>query len=236
MTVTQGGTEMLSFLYKRTAPLLKLMNAYCQRQGIAQNPSVRFLFDGTRIVGHETPADLEMEDGDVIDVRLGGEGEEEGEEEEESEVEGEEEEEEEEENDDAEEEDEEEDEEDEEEESDWERARAGGVGGEEDSQLVDSEDEDTYIARVSLLANRNVKFVYFAEYQQKRTTRHPRQVLLGFASLPTRGDSDSAGGFVHRQSAKFVCVRQVRQQEGGRRGCARRGEMDGARRGRAGLR
>ena len=45
------------------------MNAFCNRQGVAPN-SVRFLFDGQRINATQTPQELEMEDGDVIDVMV----------------------------------------------------------------------------------------------------------------------------------------------------------------------
>jgi small ubiquitin-related modifier len=43
------------------------MRAFCQRQGVAME-SVRFLFDGNRIRENQTPNELEMEDGDSIDV------------------------------------------------------------------------------------------------------------------------------------------------------------------------
>ena len=39
------------------------MKAFCNRNGVAMN-SVRFLFDGNRVNPSQTPADLEMEDGD----------------------------------------------------------------------------------------------------------------------------------------------------------------------------
>ena len=45
----------------------KLMNAYADRQGV-QLRSIRFLFDGERIREDQTPQDLELEDGDSIDV------------------------------------------------------------------------------------------------------------------------------------------------------------------------
>jgi len=43
------------------------MSAYCKKVG-AEQDSVRFLFDGTRIRPDQTPGDLEMEDEDTIDV------------------------------------------------------------------------------------------------------------------------------------------------------------------------
>jgi small ubiquitin-related modifier len=95
---------------KKTTPLDKLMKAYCQRQGQTPN-MVRFLFDGTRLHGNQTPSEvrvlrscqcsltlpfpvwarvstlndaadqlcvpchqLDMEDGDVIDVMVEQQG------------------------------------------------------------------------------------------------------------------------------------------------------------------
>jgi hypothetical protein len=55
------------FKIKLTTPLSKVMNAYCERQGAASN-TLRFFFDNTRIQKDDTPAALEMEDGDMIDV------------------------------------------------------------------------------------------------------------------------------------------------------------------------
>lgn len=43
------------------------MDAYCQRQGLAAN-NVRFLFDGERLHEAQTPKELNMENGDQIDV------------------------------------------------------------------------------------------------------------------------------------------------------------------------
>ena len=55
------------FKCKPDTKLEKLMRAFCQRQGVAME-SVRFLFDGNRIRENQTPNELEMEDGDSIDV------------------------------------------------------------------------------------------------------------------------------------------------------------------------
>ena len=70
--VTQDGNEIF-FKCKSATPLNKLMNAFCQRQGVSIN-SVRFLFDGQRISPQQTPSALFMEDGDVIDVMLEQQG------------------------------------------------------------------------------------------------------------------------------------------------------------------
>jgi Ubiquitin-2 like Rad60 SUMO-like len=72
------------FKIKKQTPLRKLMDAYCQRQGISPN-SIRFLYDGQRIqaertpkevcssttqhilvVTHTFPLQLDMEDSDII--------------------------------------------------------------------------------------------------------------------------------------------------------------------------
>jgi small ubiquitin-related modifier len=64
----QEGREIL-FRTKRDSPIEKMMNAYSRRQGIDKN-SFRFLFDGQRIEANQTPRDLGMENGDMIDVVL----------------------------------------------------------------------------------------------------------------------------------------------------------------------
>ena len=63
---TQHGEEIY-FKMKYTSPLQKLMHAFCNRQGVDMN-TVSFLFDGDEIISTETPLDLDMQDGDVIDV------------------------------------------------------------------------------------------------------------------------------------------------------------------------
>ena len=52
------------FKCKTTTPLGKLMVAYCSRQGKSMD-DVRFMFAGVRIEEAQTPAQLDMEDGDV---------------------------------------------------------------------------------------------------------------------------------------------------------------------------
>ena len=70
--VAQDGNEIF-FKCKMKTQLNKLMKAFCSRNGVAQN-SVRFLFDGNRINGSQTPQELDMEDGDVIDVMVEQQG------------------------------------------------------------------------------------------------------------------------------------------------------------------
>ena len=64
--VTPAGNEIF-FGCKKTTPLSKLMNLYCQQLGVTLDET-RFLFDGQRINEFHTPEFLQMEDGDVIDV------------------------------------------------------------------------------------------------------------------------------------------------------------------------
>ena len=64
----QDGTEIF-FKIKKSTQLKKLMDAYCQRQGFSAN-QCRFIFDGERIKDDDTPTNLEMENGDEIDVMV----------------------------------------------------------------------------------------------------------------------------------------------------------------------
>lgn len=66
--VGQDGTSIF-FKIKKHTSLRRLIDAYCQRQGVATN-AIRFLFDGRRIQPDQTPKDLGMEDGDIIDAML----------------------------------------------------------------------------------------------------------------------------------------------------------------------
>ena len=64
------------FKIKKTTRMSKVFETYAQRKGI-QAQSLRFLLDGERIQGDNTPKMLEMEDQDQIDAVLeqtGGDG------------------------------------------------------------------------------------------------------------------------------------------------------------------
>ncbi|MCO5546831.1 hypothetical protein L7F22_000268 [Adiantum nelumboides] len=67
-TMFGDGNEVF-FRIKRSTQLRKLMNAYCERQSVDPN-SIAFLFDGRRLRAEQTPAELEMEEGDEIDAML----------------------------------------------------------------------------------------------------------------------------------------------------------------------
>ena len=57
----------MHFKIKKKTQLKKLMEAYCARQSL-QVDQIRFLFNGSRLRDTQTPDELEMEDGDVIDA------------------------------------------------------------------------------------------------------------------------------------------------------------------------
>ncbi|XP_013358799.1 PREDICTED: small ubiquitin-related modifier 2-like [Chinchilla lanigera] len=59
--------SVVQFKIKRHTALSKLMKAYCERQGFSVR-QIRFQFDGQPINETDTPAQLEMEDEDAIDV------------------------------------------------------------------------------------------------------------------------------------------------------------------------
>ncbi|RKF53987.1 Ubiquitin-like protein SMT3 [Golovinomyces cichoracearum] len=71
--VTDNNNEVF-FKIKRTTPLKKLMDAFCERQGRSPS-SVRFLFEGSRVQNTDSPESLDMADGDTLEVhqeQIGG--------------------------------------------------------------------------------------------------------------------------------------------------------------------
>ena len=54
------------FKINRTTALKKLMEAYCAQQGFEMS-TICFFFDGMRVCETQTPAELNMEDDDVIE-------------------------------------------------------------------------------------------------------------------------------------------------------------------------
>lgn len=67
LKVTGQDGSVVHFKIKKNTPLRKLMSAYCERTGVRME-NMRFRFDGNPINETDTPAALEMEDGDSIDV------------------------------------------------------------------------------------------------------------------------------------------------------------------------
>jgi len=66
--VTSTGDEVF-FKIKRNTKMSKLKGAYAQRVG-KDVQTIRFLYDGERLGEEDTPASLEMQDGDTIDVMV----------------------------------------------------------------------------------------------------------------------------------------------------------------------
>ncbi|KAK7682035.1 hypothetical protein QCA50_014999 [Cerrena zonata] len=66
--VTQTGEEVF-FKIKRGTKLSKLQSAYASKVG-KDVGSIRFLYDGDRVNENDTPASLDMEDNDAIDVMV----------------------------------------------------------------------------------------------------------------------------------------------------------------------
>lgn len=64
--VDQMGLDVY-FKLKVDTSMNRLMDAYCGKRGISVS-SVRFLYDGQRITGKDTPLSLEMENNDIIDA------------------------------------------------------------------------------------------------------------------------------------------------------------------------
>ncbi|THH27586.1 hypothetical protein EUX98_g6607 [Antrodiella citrinella] len=65
---TQTGEEVF-FKIKRNTKLSKLQGAYATKVG-KDVGSIRFLYDGERVQENDTPASLDMEDNDSIDVMV----------------------------------------------------------------------------------------------------------------------------------------------------------------------
>ena len=65
--INYDGNEIY-FQMRNTTSLKYLMDAFCNHQGVSEMSSIRFLFDGNRINERQTPVELDMVDGDVIDV------------------------------------------------------------------------------------------------------------------------------------------------------------------------
>lgn len=54
---------------KQSTPFRKIFNAYCDKLGKSTN-DVRFMFDGNRLNADQTPGDLDMEDGDILEAMV----------------------------------------------------------------------------------------------------------------------------------------------------------------------
>ncbi|CAJ0874064.1 7650_t:CDS:2 [Entrophospora sp. SA101] len=67
---TNDNSKFINLIAREVISLFEMcFEAYCIRQG-KEEMYLRFCYDGDRIQGHDTPIDLDMQDGDVIDVFL----------------------------------------------------------------------------------------------------------------------------------------------------------------------
>ncbi|KAF9555694.1 ubiquitin-like protein [Agrocybe pediades] len=67
--VVSAAGEEVFFKIKRSTKLSKLQGAYANKVG-KDVGSIRFLYDGERIGDDDTPASLDMDDNDTIDVMV----------------------------------------------------------------------------------------------------------------------------------------------------------------------
>ncbi|KAH3674323.1 hypothetical protein WICMUC_003395 [Wickerhamomyces mucosus] len=66
LKVSDGSSEIF-FKIKKSTPLKRLMEAFAKRQGKSIE-SLRFLCDGSRVQPEQTPEELDLDDGDVIEA------------------------------------------------------------------------------------------------------------------------------------------------------------------------
>ncbi|WIA18987.1 hypothetical protein OEZ85_003654 [Tetradesmus obliquus] len=74
LSIKNQNNEEVHFKVKLSTKLHKVFEAYNARKGVDPG-AYRFVFEGNRIAGDKTPAELEMEDGDCIDAyteQIGG--------------------------------------------------------------------------------------------------------------------------------------------------------------------
>ncbi len=64
----QAGTEV-HFKIRRTTPMQLVYEAYCRTKSL-NIASVKLVFSGDKVMPHDTPATLELEDDDVLDVMI----------------------------------------------------------------------------------------------------------------------------------------------------------------------
>jgi len=69
LKVRSGKDEPAKFRLGKTEPMKKLFQAYCTQQGLSFS-KVKFTFDGRVIFPEQTPEDLEVEDGDLLDASI----------------------------------------------------------------------------------------------------------------------------------------------------------------------
>ena len=76
ITIKTADNNEMTFKLKPTTKLSKMLDAFAANKGVPPGSACpyRFHFDGQRVNPSMTPADLEMEDGDLVDASLQQEG------------------------------------------------------------------------------------------------------------------------------------------------------------------
>ena len=72
--VKSQDNEEIHFKIKRNTPLKKLMERYCERNGLMNINSVNFLYEGEKVFASSTPESLGMNDGDELAVTVSQKG------------------------------------------------------------------------------------------------------------------------------------------------------------------
>lgn len=67
--LVDGEQNEIFFKIKKTTPLRKLMEAYCDKQG-KQFGTVRFIFEGTRLSANNTAEEVGLENDDIIEAKI----------------------------------------------------------------------------------------------------------------------------------------------------------------------
>ena len=62
--------EEIHFKIKRNTPLKKLMERYCERNGLMHAGSVNFLYEGEKVHASSTPESIGMNDGEELAVTV----------------------------------------------------------------------------------------------------------------------------------------------------------------------
>ena len=68
--VKSQDNEEIHFKIKRNTPLKKLMERYCERNGLMNINAVSFLYEGEKVFASSTPDNLGMNNGDELAVAV----------------------------------------------------------------------------------------------------------------------------------------------------------------------
>jgi small ubiquitin-related modifier len=68
INVTSQNYEDIMFKLKKNTPFKKIITKYCERYEITDRKSIKFIFDGDAIREDQTPEEIDMDDGDVIEA------------------------------------------------------------------------------------------------------------------------------------------------------------------------